>query len=1014
MEREHLPDQAGAGSEDAALIAAARREFEALRSAQRRGTSPTLPASPGSATPGSSAPGADWEAGPPTPSLPSGASLPDSFAGYQVLDRLQRGGQGVVYLAVQKSTHRKVAIKVMREGPFASPAEQARFDREIQVLGQLRHPNIVAIHDSGQVAGHHYFVMDYVGGQTLDAWMAHGPHTLEQTLRLGIKLCAAVHAAHLRGITHRDLKPSNIRVDEEGEPRILDFGLAKVELECSSAADTTFTMTQAGQFLGSLPWASPEQAAGDPRRIDLRTDVYALGVILYQMLTGRFPYSTQGTMPEVLERIQHAEPARLRAQRVADGPCSGRVDDDVETIVLRCLAKDPERRYQSADALGRDLAHYLAGEPIEARRESAAYVLRKYLRRHRGQTAVAAGFAVVILAGLATSLTFWRSAVVERGHADQARQVAEERRAAAEASEQRADAAAETARQQAAIAASANRLINDMLAKANRAREQGNPNITVREVMDTAAHELEAGTARYEPQVEAAVRMTIAGTYYELGLYRDAEQHARAALELRQGVAETSPAAIAESLDLLGRTLDAQGDAAHAEPLVREAVRLRRAALAPQHLDIAASLQTLGTMRMNAGDYTESAELLQEALAIARLHEADHPTDAAFVLMSLGILQRNQGDYTGAEAALREALDLELRSGPAGNTLRAAILTNLGAVLRYREDYREAEPHLRKALQLNSQLLGNEHPEVAGVLSHLSAVRRKRGDHREAEALLRSAIEIDRRALGPRHPSVAADLNNLAELARMRGEYSAAEPLYREALSILLDQLGPDHLDVAACQTNLGLLLSACDDFDDAEALLQAALATCRRRLGEEHWRVAVSLNNLGECYRLRGNYAAAGECYESALAIQRRLSEPQPQLVAATLTHQGQLWLAQQEYAAAEQVLREALAIAQRRSAPSATIEPLTGLGIALHQRACWDEAEATLLEAVEVSRNSPGWYFAPRRAAVVALIAMYEDRHVAEPRGGHDSSAAYWRAKLAQFDSGMQSTAPSPAGGQ
>jgi len=338
------------------------------------------------ATPGSSAPGDVLAGAAPAIPLPAGA-LPDSFSGYQVLEQLHRGGQGLVYLAVQRSTRRKVAIKVMREGPFATAAEQARFEREIQVLGQLRHPNIVTIHDSGQVAGHHYFVMDYVGGQTLDGWMAHGPHALEEVLRLGSKLCTAVHAAHLRGITHRDLKPNNIRVDDEGEPRILDFGLAKIDLQTSSSGPTAVAMTQTGQFLGSLPWASPEQAEGAPHRIDLRTDVYSLGVILYQMLTGRFPYSVHGNMPDVLQRIQHTEPVRPSRNCAPDGPCSGNIDDEVETIVLKCLAKDPERRYQSADALARDLEHYLAGEPIEARRESAAYVLRKYVQRHRGRAA---------------------------------------------------------------------------------------------------------------------------------------------------------------------------------------------------------------------------------------------------------------------------------------------------------------------------------------------------------------------------------------------------------------------------------------------------------------------------------------------------------------------------------------------------------------------------------------------------------------------------------------------------
>ena len=282
---------------------------------------------------------------------------PDSFAGYDVLRELHRGGQGVVYQAIQKSTHRKVAIKVMREGPFASRAERARFDREIYILGQLNHPNIVAIHDSGEVAGCHYFVMDYVRGQPLDVWMAGAAHSIEETLALFAKICNAVNAAHLRGITHRDLKPGNIRIEENSEPHVLDFGLAKVALADDSAGGAT-AMTMTGQFVGSLPWASPEQAEGVPGKIDIRTDVYSLGVILYQMLTGRFPYEVIGAMHDVLDRILHAEPNRPSAIRP-------QINDEVETIVLKCLAKERERRYQSAGELARDIGHYLADDPIE-------------------------------------------------------------------------------------------------------------------------------------------------------------------------------------------------------------------------------------------------------------------------------------------------------------------------------------------------------------------------------------------------------------------------------------------------------------------------------------------------------------------------------------------------------------------------------------------------------------------------------------------------------------------------
>ena len=313
----------------------------------------------------------DGEPQPPLPSLPP----PGSFPGYQIIREIHRGGQGVVYQAVQQSTKRKVAIKVLKDGSFAGKADKARFEREVEVLGQLNHPNIVTIHDSGQAAGLSYFVMDYISGQPLDVWMAERERSIEETLRLFQKICEAVDVAHLRGVIHRDLKPGNIRIDEAGEPHILDFGLAKTTRGAAEASLVTLT----GHFMGSVPWASPEQAEAMPAKIDIRTDVYSLGVILYQMLTGRFPYDVAGSMPDVLDRIIKAEPTRPSTLR-------REIRYEVETIVLKCLRKERERRYGGAGAIAEDIRRYLAGEPIQARRDSVSYVLwvrtRQVLRRH--------------------------------------------------------------------------------------------------------------------------------------------------------------------------------------------------------------------------------------------------------------------------------------------------------------------------------------------------------------------------------------------------------------------------------------------------------------------------------------------------------------------------------------------------------------------------------------------------------------------------------------------------------
>ncbi len=296
-----------------------------------------------------------------------------AIAGYQVLREISRGGQAVVCEAIQQSTGRKVAIKIMREGPLASPRERARFDREVQVLAALNHPNIVRVVDRGATAdGSFFLVMDYVGGPPLDEWLlqyyrAHPdgppPSDPSELLRVFLKICDAVSAAHLRGIVHRDLKPPNIRMDENGEPIILDFGLARTAFTAMTDEQTPQMVSITGQFMGSLPWASPEQAEGIPEKIDIRSDVYSLGVILYQMLTGRFPYQVAGTMRDILNNIITATPpppsqtmAAKEAREVRRRLKLGRkpravLNPVIDAIVLKSLAKRREDRYQSAGEL---------------------------------------------------------------------------------------------------------------------------------------------------------------------------------------------------------------------------------------------------------------------------------------------------------------------------------------------------------------------------------------------------------------------------------------------------------------------------------------------------------------------------------------------------------------------------------------------------------------------------------------------------------------------------------------
>ncbi|MBK9118076.1 MAG: protein kinase [Phycisphaerales bacterium] len=380
-------------------------------------------------------------------SSPAGPVAAFEIPGYEIKRELTRGGQGVVYLAVQRSTMREVAIKVTRQGPGATLADRTRFDREVELLGRLNHPNIVAVHDAGVVAGCQYFVMNYVDGVPLDealaalqaarvATHASVPPTARATsaaattatrasrplhhsaLELFIKVCDAVHVAHLRGVIHRDLKPSNIRVDRRGEPFVLDFGLAKT---LDASADSA--MTRTGQFVGSLPWASPEQVEGASARVDLRTDVYSLGVLLFQLLTGELPFDPGSNLRTAVDSILHRDPPRPSVVAAARGGLP--VDDELDTIVLKCLAKERDRRYHIAGELARDLRRYLAGEAIEAKRDSATYMLRKTLQRYRWPVAFACvGVVLLTLFGGVMAVLYRHTAVLEAATGRQAQALA--------------------------------------------------------------------------------------------------------------------------------------------------------------------------------------------------------------------------------------------------------------------------------------------------------------------------------------------------------------------------------------------------------------------------------------------------------------------------------------------------------------------------------------------------------------------------------------------------------------
>lgn len=719
---------------------------------------------------------------------------PDSFAGYKLLREIHRGAQGVVYQAIQESMKRKVAIKVMKEGPFAGSADRARFDREVKLLGQLSHPNIVTIHGTGQAAGCHFFVMDYISGQPLDVYMASEVRSVDDTLRLFGKICDAIASAHLRGIIHRDLKPSNIRVDTAGKPYVLDFGLAK----SASDADASL-MALTGRFLGTPAWASPEQAEGTPNNVDIRSDVYSLGVILYQMLTGRFPYKVTGSTQEVMDRIRKANPIRPRELH-------HRINDEVETIVLKCLSKEPERRYQSAGNLAQDVQRYLAGEPIEAKRDSLSYVFGKQLRRYKPQATIAASFLLLIIVGLVVTVFFWQQA---------------------KTAEQVAISDAERARVAARRAESMSDFMQRILSQGDALSRMGSQT-PIRDVVDEAASQVES-RLEDEPLVQADVKYVLGAVYRGWDLLDESESLLRDALEIRRQSLAPNDSEVAEVLRSLGITLQKKdGDIRTAEQMFRDALAIEVAHFGEDSVDTDITRQRLAILLSQTDRFDEALPLHRKSLEIRQAaFGADH-IKTANPLISLGSLMRRMRRFDEAEAYFEQVRTIYGRTYAPDHARMAILHNNLALLFRDRGSPKEALPHLEKSLEIrvnrwDQDPSGKGHVSVAKAHLNLASVLDLINDFEQAEQHLWSALDIYNEALGVDSNDSARCMSRLAKLLQTIGQPDEAHDLAKQAVEIHQTPPLPPLLDQAASQQVYGEILLAGGDPQAAETHLRQA-----------------------------------------------------------------------------------------------------------------------------------------------------------------------------------------------
>jgi serine/threonine protein kinase len=877
---------------------------------------------------------------PPDAAATRAAPIPPSSAStyvgpYRLLQPIGEGGMGEVWLAEQQQpVRRQVALKVIKAG-MDTRQVIARFEAERQALALMDHPGIATVFDGGATSqGRPYFAMEYVKGEPITTYCDRHRLTTGERVRLFALVCDAVQHAHQKGVIHRDLKPSNILVtirDDGPVPKIIDFGVAKAT--AMSLTDRSL-FTELGALIGTPAYMSPEQAEMTGLDIDTRTDVYALGVVLYELLTGALPFDRkmlrQAGLDEIRRIIREEEPPKPSTRLTQLGPAStdsaqnrhtevsrlaGQLRGDLDWITMRALEKDRTRRYATANALATDLRRHLDDEPVSAGPPSAIYRTRKLVRRHRA--AVAATVALVVaLVGVAATL------------AVQARRIAAQRDIAARERDRAERVSA---------------FLVSLFKAATPDRAKGDT-VTARELLDRGQQRLRE-ELKDQPQIRAALLHSIGEAYGALGREEAAEAAFTEALTVRRSATGRDRADLADTLNGLAGTFYTRGDLQRGEPLYREALQIRREVLGPAHLKIAQSLANMANFEFYRGRYADAESLYREAAAMATRVGA--PEEAAVMRASLADTLDRQDRLAEGIAVLEESLRVLMGAFGAEHSRTQYVMNSLAVSLYFAERYPEAEKLQRQILTVRRKMLGNEHFDVALALYNLANSVGAEGRRDEADGLMRESIVMFRKVRPGADRNLAWALADHGHILKTQGQLEEAEREYREAIEM----------------------------FERAP----------NAPPGEAGW----ALDGLGSLYYARHQLPAATETLRKALALRRAAPGPRVGL-AETEEELARVLCERGRSDEAVQMAREAIDI--RRTAPPqgqwrrASAEAV--LGRCLVSAGDFSNAEAT----------ASGAYTELARRGAATEEAQYAARVLADlyQSWGKKDKAAEWRERV------------------